>query len=213
MKSIYIVMSQTGTILSKAIKGVTGAEYNHVSISFRKDLEPMYSFGRKYENIPWKGTLVEEHIYSGTFKKFSETTCRVIEIPVDDAIYNAAKEFVEYMISRQKEDGFEYKYNILGLIYALFGKKRLSNTHYYCSEFVREVLFVAGLDCSDISYCVPKPVDFNELLKKIEGAKVIYEGLLSEYPYQFIPKKSEELCETTYNIRRRILSKVFAFRK
>ena len=46
MRSIYLVMSQTGTILSKAIKGVTCDQYNHISISLDPSLECMYSFGR-----------------------------------------------------------------------------------------------------------------------------------------------------------------------
>lgn len=181
MRSIDLVMSQTGTILSKAIKGVTGDKYNHISISFNKNLEPMYSFGRKYPNIPWIGTLVEEHIDSGTFKKFGGTTCKVIEIPVEDYVYDAALYYVQSMMDKQKSGLIEYEYNVLGLIYGLFGKKRQSENHYYCSEFVREVLSVAGHKCSDIPYYVPHPVDFENL-----GGEVIYEGRLCDYPYKII---------------------------
>ena len=43
-KQIYIVISQTGTILSRILKLVTKAEYNHASISLVPDLNTMYSF-------------------------------------------------------------------------------------------------------------------------------------------------------------------------
>ena len=42
-KQLYIVISQTGTLLSRILKQITGAEYNHASISLSRDLERMYS--------------------------------------------------------------------------------------------------------------------------------------------------------------------------
>ena len=47
-KQLYIVISQTGTLLSRILKHITGAEYNHASISMSRDLEKMYSFGRRH---------------------------------------------------------------------------------------------------------------------------------------------------------------------
>ena len=41
-KQLYIVISQTGTLLSRILKQITGAEYNHASISLSRDLERMY---------------------------------------------------------------------------------------------------------------------------------------------------------------------------
>lgn len=41
-KQLYIVISQTGTLLSRILKQITGAEYNHASIKpvqrFREDV-------------------------------------------------------------------------------------------------------------------------------------------------------------------------------
>ena len=45
-KKIYIVLTYSGTILSRIIRAYTGDEYSHVSIALDKDLEEMYSFGR-----------------------------------------------------------------------------------------------------------------------------------------------------------------------
>ena len=38
-RQLYIVISQTGTLLSRILKQITGAEYNHASISLSRDLE------------------------------------------------------------------------------------------------------------------------------------------------------------------------------
>lgn len=61
MKKIYIVISQTGTILSKTIKLITKKKYNHVSISFNKDICNMYSFGRINPYNPFIGKYIKEH--------------------------------------------------------------------------------------------------------------------------------------------------------
>ena len=45
---VYVVVSQTGTILSLMLKFFTKAKYNHASISLDNKLDEMYSFGRKY---------------------------------------------------------------------------------------------------------------------------------------------------------------------
>ena len=44
MKKIYIVLTHTGTILSKIIKYWTKDEFSHVSIALDEDLKEMYSF-------------------------------------------------------------------------------------------------------------------------------------------------------------------------
>lgn len=50
MKKIYIILTHTGTLLSKIIKMYTKDEYSHVSISLDSELEEMYSF-RKAKTI------------------------------------------------------------------------------------------------------------------------------------------------------------------
>jgi hypothetical protein len=73
-QTIYIVISQTGTALSRILKFVTGAKYNHASISLVPDLSTMYSFGRLHPRNPFLGGFVVESPHSGTFKRFSGTT-------------------------------------------------------------------------------------------------------------------------------------------
>ena len=69
-KKIYIVLSQTGTWFSRAIKFFTKDPYNHASISLDKELNHMYSFGRKKVNNPLRGGFVREYTDKGVFAKF-----------------------------------------------------------------------------------------------------------------------------------------------
>ena len=83
-KKIYIVISQTGSIVSKFIRIVTRDRYNHVSVTLDKELNTMYSFGRIYTYNPFIGGFVKESVNNGAFKRFIRNTVAVIlelEIP------------------------------------------------------------------------------------------------------------------------------------
>ena len=75
-KQLYIVISQTGTLLSRILKQITGAEYNHASISLSRDLERMYSFGRRNPYNPFWGGFVIESPRTGTFKRRTQRNAR-----------------------------------------------------------------------------------------------------------------------------------------
>ena len=77
MKKVYIVLTHTGTTLSKIIKSYTKDEFSHVSISLDEKLNEMYSFGRLHPYNPFWAGFVHEAINKGTFKRFSNTKARI----------------------------------------------------------------------------------------------------------------------------------------
>lgn len=77
-KQIFIVITQTGTMLSRILKRITGAEYNHASLSLSQDLTRMYSFGRRHPYNPFWGGFVIESPHAGTFRRFSDTTAIIL---------------------------------------------------------------------------------------------------------------------------------------
>lgn len=177
MRSIYLVMSQTGTILSKTIKLFTGKKYNHISLSLDDDLNCMYSFGRKYPDIPFIGVFVEEGINKGTFKKFKETKCKIIKIDLTEEQYYSICTNIEKMIMEKEK----YKYNLLGLFLALFHIQRNSENKFFCSEFIRYILDKASVDVSMIPAIAPHPTDFEDM-----DNTIMYEGLLRKYTKRWI---------------------------
>lgn len=98
-KQLYIVISQTGTLLSRILKQITGAEYNHASISLSRDLERMYSFGRRNPYNPFWGGFVIESPRTGTFKRFSETKVLVLSVSVTEEQHAELKEMLDVMWS------------------------------------------------------------------------------------------------------------------
>lgn len=131
-KKIYLVFSQTNTILARVIKIITKNEFSHVSISFNKDCKVMYSFGRKYDCNPFYGIFKIENINSGLFKK-TDAKIAIYELEVSDRIYKNIKENIKKIEKDNKG------YNIFGLILAIFDF-RIKRRKYYCSEFVYKVL-------------------------------------------------------------------------
>ena len=178
MKSIYLVMSQTGTILSRTIKLISGKNYNHISISLNEDLNYMYSFGRKNPYNPFIGAFVIEGIDIGTFLRFSNTKCRVIKVDVSDSQYEALCSNIYDMI----ENINSYRYNFLGLCLAAFNIHVCFNNKFYCSEFVKYIMEKSDIDVSmlpDIAH----PTDFMMLHND-----VLYEGLLHDYSKLYVKR-------------------------
>ena len=102
-KQLYIVISQTGTLLSRILKQITGAEYNHASISLSRDLERMYSFGRRHPYNPFWGGFVIESPRTGTFKRFSETKVLVLSVSVTEEQHAELKEMLDVMWKRRRK--------------------------------------------------------------------------------------------------------------
>ena len=171
MKCIYLILSQTNTILSRTIKMVTNDEFNHISLSLDDSLERMYSFGRRNPDNPFIGVFVVEGINKGTFLKFSDTMCRVIRINVTDIQYELLCSNIGDMI----DNSGIYKYNLLGLFMAAFNVCLKSPNKFYCSEFVRHILCLSDVDVSMIPD-IAHPVHFMNM-----DSNIVYEGLLKDY--------------------------------
>ncbi len=173
-KKIYIVMSQTGTVLSRFLKLVTHKEYNHASLSLQDDLSRMYSFGRKNPYNPFWGGFVTESKDFGTFKRFSETQVQVLALTVSEEKYQAIYDHLQEMLAHPTE----YHYNYWGLILAAFHIPVSGTNRYYCSEFVRDILKGHGIEGAELLKPIIHPYHFSTL----PGATTVYSGKLRDFP-------------------------------
>ena len=172
-QTIYVVISQTGTILSRILKVITGAKYNHASLSLVPDLETMYSFGRLHPYNPVHGGFVEESPHRGTFKRFRNTKVTVLSIAVTDEQYRALKEKLESML----ENKDRYHYNYVGLFLAGVKIPYHQRRCYYCSEFVKEMLVRHGIRGADQLASIVEPMHFLQL----PDANYVYCGKLCDF--------------------------------
>ena len=173
MKKIYIILTHTGTILSRIIKGYTGDEFSHVSIALDLELKEMYSFGRLNPYNPFIGGFIHEKIDEGTFKRFKKTKTKVIELEIEEKQYFEIKEKIR-KIEMEKE---KYKFNILGLLAIGFGVKIRAKNSFYCAEFVKYLFNESNIDIKLPELIKP------ESFKQLYRGKEIYRGVLRNYIY------------------------------
>ncbi|SEL20566.1 hypothetical protein SAMN04488688_103139 [Paenibacillus sp. cl141a] len=172
-QSVFILLTNTGTLFTKVIQGYTRAPYNHASISFNRELSELYSFGRKNPNNPLNGGFVKEDLKTGTFSKYPNTTCVIYELQVSERDIAKMKRVLQAFIRKDKK----YFYNILGVLgIALKEPIEFSNS-YFCSQFVAEILQRSGVRLWDKLPALVTPDDF----RQSERLQLIYQGKLSEY--------------------------------
>lgn len=179
MKKIYIILTHTGTVLSRIIKKYTKDEFSHVSIALDKELNRMYSFGRLNPYNAFYGGFVHEYINEGTFKRFYKTRAKIYSLEISDEQYKEiSKNIIKFEQSKDK-----YKFNTVGLFAVGIHKRIQKENRFYCAEFVKYILEKSGVDTKLPE--IIKPEDF----KKLEGLKEIYSGLLRQYQISKIDVK------------------------
>ncbi len=172
-KEIYIIVSQTGSIVSWMLKKITGAKYNHASIALSKDLECMYSFGRRHPYNPFWGGFVVESVNYGSLKRFKNAKIKVLRISVDEERYEQIRLRILEMLSNKKR----YHYNYLGLFLGGANIQWRRENAYYCSEFVKDLLNRVDMEGCEVLQPVVHPMQFLDMPQ----AKLVYTGLLSDY--------------------------------
>lgn len=188
MKKIYIVLTHTGTALSRIIKTFTKDEFSHASIALDSELKEMYSFGRLNPYNPFIGGFVHEGINCGTFKRFKFTKTKIYSLEIEDEQYYKIKDLIEYV----KEVKEMRKFNVIGMIAVGLHKNIKFVDSFYCAEFVKYALETAGIK-TNLPEMI-KPEDF----KSLENIKLVYEGILKDYNVEKI-KPLEKLL----NVRKR----------
>lgn len=172
-KEIYLVLTQTGTILSRTIRAYTRADYNHISIALSPDLEPMYSFGRRQTYNPFWGGFVKEHLNSGIFKRFPKAQAAVLSIRIPNETYSAIASVLEEMYASKEEFGYDF----IGLCLAAIKIEKHRNNKYYCSDFVKCIFQKYNVPGSESLTAFTAPCDF----LFFPDAKIVYRGLLKNY--------------------------------
>ena len=150
-KKVYIIMSYTGSIFSKFLRIVLKNKFVHVSIGLDKQLQNVYSFGRKRPRTMFPGGFVKEDITEEQY------------------------EILKREIRKFTENEKKYGYNIFGLIPLNFNIRFERKNHFVCSQFVGRILQEAGIYNQDKNYSLIKPND----ISKIYGLNKVYEGKMT----------------------------------
>jgi hypothetical protein len=155
MKTIYILLTRSGTLLSKLVYAATGANYTHASLAFDAELNCLYSSTRKNGYTMFPAGPSKEYLNRGVFRLRDNAPC---------ALY------------------------ALGLILCGLHIRWQRRRHYFCSQFVSEVLEQSGAMTLPKDSTLMHPNDYT-LLPQL---KCLYKGRLADLPQ----RKAMDLGET-----------------
>lgn len=169
-KAIYVVLTDTGTVLSKIIGMYTGSGLNHASIALDEKLTEMYSFGRKYQSNPFIAGFVKENT---TSRIFQGSNCAIYSYRVNEDEFDSVINKVRYIEKHKKQ----YRYNFIGLFGVAVNKGISRERAFFCSQFVATVMNEENFPMFAVSPNLMQPRHFAETT----WLQKVYEGDLQEY--------------------------------
>ncbi len=171
-KTIYILLTNTGSLFSTAIGFYTRQRFNHVSIALNDDFKAIYSFGRKHPKNPIVGGFVNE-IETQIYEHFESTSCIVLKKTV------SAEEYARILesINKFENEKYIYSYNLIGFAGFIVNVPIKRNNAFFCSQFVGEVLKQGGVDFTSKPSELVKPSDFLQHAK----FEQVYNGDLIQF--------------------------------
>lgn len=183
---IYIVTSCCSALAGHVIRfrarmkfwnRYPGDCYSHVSLSLDSKLDRMFSFARKELHNPLVSGFTQEDIRTGVFAFHPDLDrIAVFRIPVGEEQYQHVCEAVSRCWNRRRE----LRYNFLGLFtMLLIGKGVRRRNHYFCSQWVAELLAENGL--YSLGRKRPRDVRPFDLYIALASFK-LFEGPLTDYP-------------------------------
>lgn len=179
-KKIYILLTDTGTILTRLIKSYTKKPYNHASIAFDAELIEVYSFGRKTAKNPFIGGFVKEDIHSVLFR---QADCAIYSLSITNDEFQKMYRYIQEIASKKEN----YRYNFIGLFGVLFKKPIKRKNAFFCSQFVASVLKESKfIDFEEKDLSLVKPSD----LTYSANFQLVFKGRLKDYQNRDIMKES-----------------------
>lgn len=140
MRELYVVFSHTNTGMGRFIRLMTGGTYNHVALSFRRDLRTLFSFARRRINAPLAGGFVQEH--PARYRQGGgDCPVKVCCLPLEEGEYRR----ICRELARLRQLGEGALYNSVGAALSLFGKRCPVADAYTCVEFAAAILRLEGI--------------------------------------------------------------------
>ena len=170
-RKVYVLLTDTGTVLGKIIKLYTRKPHNHASIVIDDQFNKVYSFGRRNPRNPFFAGFVEENIRGGLFRK---ADCAIYCITITEKQFQKMNSKLRDM----EENKENYRYNLIGLIAVALNLEMTRKNAFFCSHFVAAILEESGVDIQNqkpLSLVTPHDI------KESASLELVYEGKLSAF--------------------------------
>ncbi len=168
MKKIYLLLTRTQSSVSRVVHFVTKDTYTHASLAFDPKLSKFYSSTRKNGKTLFPAGPSNEYLGRGFFARYGKTPCVLLELEVPSSVFDTIYKNASYIVNNNRH----YKFNIIGLFSCRFGKPFYQKNHYFCSQFVAEMLNSANAVALPKESGLIRPADF----LTVPEFKKIFEG-------------------------------------
>ena len=160
MAKLIVRMSRRHNLFENLVWFFRPGNFSHAAIALEEDPKTFYTFNLKGFHI--EGT-----------KRKQDTTTVYYELVVTDEEYEQVKNGIRNV----QENRESYKYAVIGVLLALIFIPIKQKNHYYCSQFVAELLMEAGVINTWQSSSTILPNDLGRLLAQ---ASTMADGTLHE---------------------------------
>lgn len=165
---IFIVLSYSGNVFSKAILNFTKGKFSHSALGLDVELNRLYSY-----NLSDGGFSLES--LERYKKKNSESNIAVMCAFVSKTDIKKIKTSLDYLIANRNMT----RYSITNILGIGLNKDFEFNTAMICSQFVDRILKMVNIDYTHKPSGLVTPNDF--YINKSNKIYKIYEGKITEY--------------------------------
>ena len=169
-RAVYILLTRSGTWFSRLIHFATRDDYTHASIGLDGPAGPFYSFARKHERFALPAGLVKERV---TDRRRADPCC-LYELTVSQETYSQLRRRLSCMYAQREE----YHYSVLGTLACWFNLPLQRRHHYFCSQFVAELL----QDCGAAELPKPPALLRPSDLCRVNGLRAVHQGCIGTIP-------------------------------
>lgn len=168
-KKLYILLIRFPDRGSQWIEALTGCRYAHAAIGLDEDLNKFYSFKAK-------GFITEE-ITRYLRPDREPFDCQLYELQVSEKKYVHVKHLLQLFKMRREE----LHYTRLGVVLGLLRIPYRRRYHYFCSQFVADILYYSEAAELKKSSALYLPGD----LRKLAGLRLVYQGNMQDMAVRF----------------------------
>lgn len=177
-KYIYVIFTKPNTMVSRVIKLATSNPYTHVGVSLDNPFHNFYSFSRKFTYFPLPGGFVQESWNNFNYMSNPDMPLCIIKVPVSDDQYQLMKSKIKaFEVASRK-----FNYNVIGLLLCKTNVTVKRTNHYFCSEFVHELLISARV-IPNLKHS--QHVSPHEIYEMLSGQEVMVKGSMSNFTDKF----------------------------
>lgn len=159
MKTVYLLLTRSDTLVARAIRALTGDYFSHASLGVDPALGEFYSFGRLHARAPLPAGFVRESTDRGYFGRHGSTVCALYALDASDGAFSR----IAARLDEMRRAGRKYRYSVVGLALCRLDWPVERKRHMFCSQFVAQLLEESGALALPKPPSLMRPADFARL--------------------------------------------------